>query len=59
MASTKACPSHPGHPAERCPRCEVAIARAEDARSGLWDPPDDVGRGEREYERFLERQGEG
>lgn len=54
----KHCPSHPRFLLDSCPVCERRISRAEDARSGLWTE-EDIARGELEYERYVERWGEG
>lgn len=59
MAGKKMCPTHPRHPVDNCPPCETKIAAAEDRASGLWDPPDAWQRGQDEYERWLDRIGEG
>lgn len=52
MEQKKMCPTHPTLPADNCGRCEARIARAELKRD---DPPDDDGRAERMYERWLGR----
>lgn len=49
------CRRHPRFPTDDCPFCEARIARAEDARSGLWDVDEDVRGAEERYEREIER----